>query len=517
MKKKYEKKNIGLKAVILDMDGVITQTAKVHKKAWKKMFDAFLEGESENQEPFSEQDYIKYVDGKPRYKGVQSFLQSRNIDLPYGNPDDSEEKRSVCGLGNRKNRIFIQLIEENGVERYDDAANKIKEWLDAGIKTAVISSSRNCKRILEAANILDLFDVRVDGVVSAERNLEGKPEPDIFLEAANDLGVEVGECVIFEDAISGVQAGTKGNFAYVVGVNRGDNRTALLNNGADKVINSFNEIHLMGNQELKYYFKNPLVNIFSEPQEFKKLINNKKPVLFLDYDGTLTPIVNHPEDAILSDEMREAVKACASKLIVAVVSGRDMDDVKEMVGVEELYYAGSHGFRISGPDGLYHEHKQTKEILPKLNQIEKELNNNLSDIEGIKIERKRYAIAVHYRNVAEKDVPAIKDKVEALVNKSDGLKRGEGKKIVEILPAIDWHKGKAIAWMLIMPELKEKEHIVPIYIGDDITDENAFKAIENDGIGILVGFHDNVENTRARYSLKNVYQVKLFLEMLAQQ
>jgi len=511
-----QENNLGLKAVILDMDGVITQTAKVHKKAWKKMFDAFLEGESENPEPFSDQDYIKYVDGKPRYKGVQSFLQSRNIDLPYGDPDDSEKEKTVCGLGNRKNSFFLQLIETNGVDVYEDTVNCIKQWINAGVKTAVISSSKNCKQILETANILNLFDVRIDGVVSNERNLEGKPEPDIFLEAAKELGVDAGECVIFEDAISGVQAGSKGNFAYVVGVNRGNNRIALLNNGADKVINSFNEIHLIGNQELTYYFKNPLVNIFSEPQEFQKLIKNKKPVLFLDYDGTLTPIVKHPEDAILSDEMKEAVKACASKLIVAVVSGRDMDDVKGMVGVEELYYAGSHGFRISGPNGLYHEHKQTKEILPKLNQIEKELNNNLSDIEGIKIERKRYAIAVHYRNVAEKDVSTIKDKVEALVNKSDGLKKGEGKKIVEILPAIDWHKGKAIAWMLIMPELKEKENIVPIYIGDDITDENAFKAIENDGIGILVGFHDNVENTRARYSLKNVYQVKLFLEMLAQ-
>ncbi len=512
----YTKKNIGLKAVILDMDGVITQTAKVHKKAWKKMFDAFLEGESENTEPFSDKDYIKYVDGKPRYKGVQSFLQSRNIDLPYGNPDDSEEKRSVCGLGNRKNRIFLQLIE-NGVDVYDDTVRSIKQWLDAGIKTAVISSSKNCKQILETANILNLFDVRIDGVVSNERKLEGKPEPDIFFEAAKKLGVDAGECVIFEDAISGVQAGSKGNFACVVGVNRGDNRIALLNNGADEVIDNFNEVNLMDNHELKHYFKNPLTNILSESIEFEKIIKNKKPVLFLDYDGTLTPIVEQPEDAILSEEMKEAVKACASKQIVAVVSGRDMDDVKKRVGIEELYYAGSHGFRISGPDGLYHEHQQTKEILPKLDQIEKNLNDNLSDIEGIKIERKRYAIAVHYRNVNEKYVTAIKDEVESLVSKSEGLKKGEGKKIVEITPDIDWHKGKVVSWLLNMPELKDKQNILPVYIGDDITDEDAFREIENSGIGILVGFHDNVENTRARYSLKNVYQVKLFLEMLAQQ
>ncbi|MFP4024039.1 MAG: trehalose-phosphatase [Thiohalospira sp.] len=507
---------IGLKAVILDMDGVITQTAKVHKKAWKKMFDAFLEGESKDFEPFTNADYLKYVDGKPRYKGVQSFLQSKKIDLPYGDPDDSEKEKTVCGLGNRKNKIFLQLIETNGVDVYEDSVSMIKQWIDAGLKTAVISSSKNCKQILQTANILNLFDVLIDGVVSAERNLEGKPEPDIFFEAAKDIGVNASECVVFEDAISGVQAGSKGNFAYVVGVNRDDNKIALLNNGADDVINSFNEIHLMGNQELKYYFNNPLTNIFSEPREFEKEMKNKMPVLFLDYDGTLTPIVKHPEDAVLSDDMKKAIKNCASKIFVAVVSGRDMDDVKDLVGVDELYYAGSHGYRISGPDGLYHEHKKTKEILPKLDKIEKKLNKNLSDIEGVKIERKRYAIAVHYRNVAEKDVTNLKNKVESLMNKSDGLKIGGGKKIVEIKPDIDWHKGKAISWILNTLELKEKKEIFPIYIGDDITDEDAFKEIENNGAGVLVGFHDDVENTRARFSLKNVYQVKLFLEMLVQ-
>jgi len=509
-------KNPGLKAIIFDMDGVLTQTAKVHKKAWKMMFDAFLEEESEKQAPFSSNDYVKYVDGKPRYSGVQSFLQSRNIDLPYGKKEDSEDEKTVCGLGNRKNRIFSQLIETNGVDVYEDTVKRIKQWLGAGLKTAVISSSKNCKRILEAANILDLFDVRIDGVVSSERNLKGKPDPDIFTEAAKELGVSAGECVVFEDAISGVQAGSRGGFAYVVGVNRDDNSIGLLNNGADQVINNFNEIDLFGNHALNQFFKNPLPNILSDYRAFEEKIKHKQPVIFLDYDGTLTPIVKQPEDAVLYDEMKEALKACASKYMVAIVSGRDMDDVKKMVGIEELYYAGSHGFRISGPDERYHEHDKTKEILPKLDQIEKKLNNNLTDVEGIKIERKRYAIAIHYRNVDGKDVSTIKDTVETLVRKSDGLKVGKGKKIVEITPNVDWHKGKAISWMLNMPELKNKANVIPIYVGDDITDEDALREIENNGIGILVGFHDDVENTKAMYGLKNVYQVQLFLNKLAQ-
>lgn len=501
-------------AVILDMDGVITQTAKVHKAAWKKMFNHFLQEQSPDYIPMNDNDYVQYIDGKPRYDGVKSFLESRNIELPYGNPKDSSGDKTICGLGNRKNEIFVALIEEDGVEPYKNAIDKIKYWRSKGLKTAVVTSSKNCKLILDAAGITHLFDVRVDGNTAQERELNGKPNPDIFLEATKELGTSPGFCVLFEDAIVGVQSGSNGNFALVVGVNRGNNRKVLSENGADIVIDDFDELDLFGDEEVQLYFDKPAPLLLSGNDKITSIIKNRKPVLFLDYDGTLTPIVKRPEDALISKEMQEALRHCADKFTVAAVSGRDMDDLKNMIGLDNLIYAGSHGFRISGPDGLYREHEKSSEILPQLDKIEEKLQKEFSQIDkGIQIDRKRYAIGIHYRNAKEESVPEIVKKVDELIAEHPEFKKGEGKKILEIKPNIDWHKGKAVLWLLEKLGLDDKSEYVPIYIGDDITDEDAFESIHNIGIGILVGSHGH--STAAKYGLKNVYQVRLFLQKLA--
>jgi trehalose 6-phosphate phosphatase len=176
-------------AVLFDLDGVVTRTAKVHAASWKRLFDEYLEnraaGEGGSWKPFDiESDYNLYVDGKPRYDGVRSFLESRGIDLPYGSPDDSPDAETICGLGNRKNRIFNEHLKSHGVETYEIAVEFLQLLKENGFKTAVVSSSKNCRAVLTAAGIEDLFDARVDGVVSARIGLEGKPQPDIFLEAA---------------------------------------------------------------------------------------------------------------------------------------------------------------------------------------------------------------------------------------------------------------------------------------------------------------------------------------------
>ena len=503
---------IKIKAVILDLDGVITQTAKVHRAAWKQMFNDFLGKQSVEYVPSTDEDYLTYIDGKPRYEGVKSFLDSRKIDLTYGHPEDHPDENTVCGLGNMKNSIFLKLLEKDGVELYKESILKIKEWRNQGLKTAVVSSSKNCKQVLEAAGISDLFDVRIDGVVAGERGIKGKPEPDMFLEAAKYLGCEPDACVVFEDAISGVQAGCKGDFALVVGVSRSDNQTVLYENGADVVIKSFQEIQLLNNTELDPYFDPLLPSAFLDNSKFYEQIANKTIVLFFDYDGTLTPIVKKPEDAILSGEMKDVLKQCAEGFTVAVVSGRDMDNVKSLVDIDGIIYAGSHGFRISGPDGLYLEHENSLEMTPKFDHIENELNIALINSKGVQIERKRYAIAIHYRNAPEEDLPAITQKVESIIALHHGFKKGEGKKVLEIKPDIDWHKGKAIIWILEKLGFADNPDIIPIYIGDDVTDEDAFRSIKNSGIGILVGFHD--QPTAAAFHLKSVYQVKLFLENL---
>ncbi len=501
-----------MEAVILDMDGVITQTAKIHREAWKEMFNRYLDRCTEKQSPMSDEDYIMYIDGKPRDKGLMSFLESREIHLPYGNQDDPSGKGTICGIGNLKNKIFLELLDRNGVETYKNAIDQIKYWKSKGLRCAVVSSSKNCKKVLERAGITGLFESQIDGVTLAERGLDGKPAPDMFLEAAKELGTKPGNCAIFEDAVSGVQAGCRGNFSLVVGVNHTGNRKVLNENGADLVIDDLKHIDLLSH-DIRLYFVQFAPSVFSRLSELNTLIKNKKPFLFLDYDGTLTPIVKNPEDAILSDEMKQILIQYNSRFPLAIISGRDMDDLKKMVDIDSIIYGGSHGFRISGPDGLYMEYGKSQKIVLDLDQIEKRLYDLLNGkIKGIRIERKRYAIAVHYRNVSKEEIPSVTREVENIIDQNPGFRKGEGKKVVEIRPDVDWHKGKAISWILEKLNPSEDHKYVPIYIGDDITDEDVFKTLPESGIGILVGFHGH--RTQARYSLKNVYQVRIFIEML---
>jgi beta-phosphoglucomutase family hydrolase len=234
-----------VQAVIFDLDGVITKTALVHNQAWKKMFDEYLRYREEKYgEPFKEftqDDYFAYVDGKPRYDGVKSFLESRNIDLPFGTPEDNPELETVCGLGNRKNNAFNEVLKNDGVEVYEPIIEFIKKLKDEGIKVGVASSSKNCETVLNVAGLSSLIETRVDGVVSAELGLKGKPAPDIFLTAVKNLGCDPAYSVVVEDAVSGVAAGKNGNFGLVIGVARENNAKGLWLNGADIVVENFKE------------------------------------------------------------------------------------------------------------------------------------------------------------------------------------------------------------------------------------------------------------------------------------
>ncbi|MDX5348163.1 MAG: beta-phosphoglucomutase family hydrolase, partial [Hymenobacteraceae bacterium] len=214
-----------IKALIFDLDGVVTQTAKVHAQAWKKMFDQYLQqrGKQENKsyQPLDiKTDYPQYIDGIPRYDGVRNFLKSRNIELPEGEPNDKPGTETIAGLGNLKNVYFRKVLKTDGVEVYPDTIQFIKEQRQLGLHTAIISASKNCKDVLQAAGLEQLFETRIDGVVAANRKLPGKPAPDVFLEAARELQMVPEECAVFEDARAGVAAGKAGGFALVIGVNR---------------------------------------------------------------------------------------------------------------------------------------------------------------------------------------------------------------------------------------------------------------------------------------------------------
>jgi beta-phosphoglucomutase family hydrolase len=234
-------------AVLFDLDGVLTATASIHASCWKEMFDAFLKKRAAKEgEPFREfdiaTDYKKYVDGRRRYDGVRGLLESRDIALPEGRLDDPPEAETVCGLGNRKNEMVNEAIRTKGVKPFPGSVALVHHLRETGLKTAVVSASANCQTVLIGAGISDLFDVRVDGKIAAERELPGKPKPDTFLAAAKDLGVSPERAVVVEDAISGVQAGRAGNFGLVIGVAREGDAEALLNNGADITVNDLTEV-----------------------------------------------------------------------------------------------------------------------------------------------------------------------------------------------------------------------------------------------------------------------------------
>ncbi|KRE54604.1 HAD family phosphatase [Phycicoccus sp. Soil748] len=229
-------------AALFDLDGVLTPTAEVHMRAWDVMFNDYLRDRGDGQQPYTDADYFASVDGKPRYDGVRTFLASRGITLPEGTPDDSPEQETVCGLGNRKNAAFSQVLHDEGVTPYPASVVLLDRLAELGVAVAVVSSSRNAPAVLEAAGLADRFEVVVDGQVAAARGLPGKPAPDTFLYAAEQLGVPRERAVVLEDALSGVQAGRAGAFGLVVGVDRGAGAQELSDGGADLVVAELDEL-----------------------------------------------------------------------------------------------------------------------------------------------------------------------------------------------------------------------------------------------------------------------------------
>ncbi len=237
----------GIKACLFDLDGVLTQTAKVHAVAWKEMFDGFLRERAERDgEEFvafdGRGDYDRYVDGKPRADGVRSFLQSRSIELEEGSADDPPEAETIAALGLRKNALVLKLIEERGVEPYEGSIRYVEAATKAGLALAVVSSSTNCRAVLAAAGIEDMFAEIIDGTVAEEQGLAGKPAPDTFLAGARAFGVEPAEAAVYEDALAGVEAGRAGNFGCVIGVDRVGQAEALAEHGADMVVADLDEL-----------------------------------------------------------------------------------------------------------------------------------------------------------------------------------------------------------------------------------------------------------------------------------
>jgi len=500
-------------AILVDLDGVVTETAKIHADAWKRTFDDYLRERVARLDgtfhPFDlKNDYKKYVDGKPRYDGVASFLQSRNIYLPPGEGGDLPDKETVCGLGNRKNQRFLETIRQRGVDAYQTSVDFLRRVRSRGLRLAVVTSSRNCSEVLEAAGISDLFDAQVDGIVAREWMLAGKPAPDTFLEAARRLGVKPKMAAVIEDAMSGVQAGKAGGFGLVIGVSRGGQPQLLQQSGADIVVSDLSELSI-GEEGSGSGATAALA--LDRLTEIRAQVGDRRVAVFLDYDGTLTPIVERPDLAVLSDDMRATLRALADCCTVCVISGRERSDVQRLVGLDNVIYAGCHGFDIAGPRGTKIQHEEGAGYVPVIAQAAHDLRHRLASIEGIIVENKTYAVAVHFRMVKAEDVGRVEHVVDSVLRDRPLLRKTSGKMIFELRPNICWDKGKAVMWLLRKLDLDRPE-VVPFYFGDDVTDWDAFEALRGKGISILVAAER--QSTCADYRLVDPADVRRFLDKL---
>jgi trehalose 6-phosphate phosphatase len=437
---------------------------------------------------FTRADYRAQVDGVPRLDGVRGFLAARGIALPEGAEGD-DGFDSVRGLATAKNRRFTRWLAEEKVPVFPDTLALIDALKAGGIAVGVFSSSRNAARVLDSAGVRDRFAALVDGEVAAELGLDPKPAPDPLIECARRLGATPGETAVFEDAESGAAAGAAGRFALVVGVNRetGAARSAhhhaLRAAGADIVARDMAELVLPGGG-LRTLARLPAAP--ATRQDMTAVTGGRKVAVFCDYDGTLSPIVTDYRKAGLPAATRDALAALAARMPVAIISGRDRADVAARVDLPDIYYAGSHGFDISGPGGLRETPKAGAAALDAIATAAPALTAAVGAIPGARVEPKTFSIAVHYREVAPDRVAEVEAAADMVAADHPALRLGRGKMVIELQPRADWDKGRAVDWLLANTAMGAGDPL-PVYLGDDLTDEDAFAALAGRGLGIAVG------------------------------
>ncbi|MCX4092473.1 trehalose-phosphatase [Nocardia sp. alder85J] len=497
-------------AVLFDMDGVVTDSASIHTAAWTELFDEFLARRApapgEDTTPFTGADYLRWVDGKPRYAGVHDFLAARGIALPWGDPQDSGDQLTVCALGNHKDRLFLDRVARDGVPVFESTVALVRRLQAAGLGTAVFSASRNSAEVLRAAGVGELFPVRVDGVVAEELALPGKPDPAMLLEAVRRLGVAPERAVVVEDSEAGVHAGRAGGFGLVIGVDRAGHATRLHTEGADVVVGDLADVDVRGGFDRL----SQLPDALDSWAQIGDLLDTEKVAVLLDFDGTLSEIVADPAAATPADGMARTLSRLAAECPVAIVSGRELADLRARVDVEGLWYAGCHGFELLAPDGTVHVHEAAPDAERALAAAARQLRDELAAVPGVRVEHKRFAVAVHYRQVEPARVGAVIAAVHGRADDS-GLRLTFGRKVAELRPDLEWDKGTALRWIL--------DHlaaaVLPIYVGDDLTDEDAFDAVVADGLGIAVRQDESGDRpTAARYVLGGPPEVGQLLDGL---
>jgi alpha,alpha-trehalase len=327
-----------------------------------------------------------------------------------------------------------------------------------------------------------------------------------MLEAATRLAVRPERSVVVEDADAGVAAGRSGGFGLVIGVDRTGHADELLRCGADVTVADLADVRVRtGDKPMS-----ALPNALDSYGQLIGVVGGRRLMVFLDFDGTLSDIVSDPGAATLVDGAATALEHLAAHCPVAIVSGRDLADIRSRVGIPGIWYAGSHGFELTGPDGSYHQNDAAVAAVPVLESAADELRDELRHIPGVRVEHKRFAVAVHYRNVAPERIGEIVATTRRL-GQRDGLRVSGGRKLVELRPDIDWDKGTTLAW--IRDRIDEPGRVLPLYIGDDLTDEDAFDVVRLDGIGVVVTHtEDGDRPTAAHCALDSPHKVREFIE-----
>ncbi|MDR3655139.1 MAG: trehalose-phosphatase [Mycobacterium sp.] len=379
---------------------------------------------------------------------------------------------------------------------FDSAVTVVRQLHDIGVGVGAFSAEPKCREALASSGIGDLFAAVVVG------------DP---VEAATRLAVRPGRSVVAATDVSTVRAARAAGFALIIGVDRTGNRDALLGAGADTVVADLRDVVVRSGD----------LRMSQLPDALRAQgLGDGRPVVFYDFDGTLSEIVNDPDSATLVAGAAEALRKLAARCPVAVLSGRDLADVRKRVGLPGIWCAGSHGFELTAPDGTHHQNDAAAAAVPVLEQAAAELRDQLGSIPGVVVEHKRFGVAVHYRNAARDRVGEVAAAVRA-AGRRDELRVTTGREVIELRPDLDWDKGRTLRWVMDHLQQGGSGPLVPIYLGDDITDEDAFDAVRVgpvQGAPILVRHNEDGDRaTAALYALESPAQVSEFTERLARQ
>jgi alpha,alpha-trehalase len=505
-------------AVIFQVDGVLADAAAVQHRAWASVFDDYLERRpaygGEDHSPVTDDDYRQLVDGKPRPEGVADFLASRGISLPGGVPSDTGDG-TIYGLVNRQKRLYADLLD-GVLPPFGAMVALMRNLLGIDVAAMAVHASSPGRQLSKVAGVDSLLDVEIGGTAAEWLGIADNPWPAVapettnILDAARELGVRPHRTVVVGDSEAGLSAGCDAGFALVIGVDSSERADGVIQWGADVVVADLADIAVRtGDKRIS-----EIPNALQSYAQLAGIAIGRKSALFLNYDVALSRVASNSDTVALVDGAAQALKSLAGLFPIVVVSGRELAEIRDLVGIPGIWYAGSHGFELAGPDGSHREYEAGTVAVPALAGAAAALRGALEQIPGVRIVHTRFAVEVHYRDVASERVGEIVATTRRL-GQRNRLRIATGPTRIELRPQVDCGKGTMLAW--IQSHIDGSNSAVPIYIGGDISDEDAFEAVQLGGIGIAVRQEeDGDRRTAARFVLDGPDQVREVLELGSQ-